>query len=143
MPAANISDQFIVATNYEISTLDVNYENKGIIHTGYSTIDILCDEYNISDIEPFYNGPINSYELEREVSRLHILTIENENLLFDAIDAFSKNKYVDFAELYSIPQPMFELSESGQIDSNISFERVRGPGLSETSQCRGESSGHS
>jgi len=103
-----ISDQFIITTGINTPTLEFSSDRSNKLNTNISSITNLCREFGVIDIKPFYDGILSNPILIREVSKIYIVTILDNNLLFDAIAAFTNDLNVEHAELYTLPELMYE-----------------------------------
>jgi hypothetical protein len=96
-------DRFIVTTMPGTPPLYTETVVSGTVYTGVNSIDNLCANQNIVDIEPFYNGPLRSPELRNTVSRMYILHVADGVDVQAACSAFKGCADIEFADLYDIP----------------------------------------
>ena len=92
----------------DIPTLKLSGNQSCGIETAISSITELCRDFEVVDIEPFYDGVLSNPSLITGMSKIYIVTISDEDQLFNAISAFSEDSNIEFAELYALPQPMYE-----------------------------------
>jgi len=105
--ARYINDKFIIMVTDDIPTLKLSGNQSCGIETAISSITELCRDFEVVDIEPFYDGVLSNPSLITGMSKIYIVTISDEDQLFNAISAFSEDSNIEFAELYALPQPMY------------------------------------
>jgi len=103
-----VSDKFIIAVTDNVSLLDISYDKSGNIQTGILSLDLLCNNFKILNIEPFYKGELSEPSLIKEISKIYIITISDKEMLFHAISAFNQDNNIDHAELFTLPKLMYE-----------------------------------
>ena len=116
-------DRFIVTTATDVPPLATNRALSGNVITGVNTIDLLCVEQNVTDIEPFYDGPVNSPGLKDLVPRMYIFHVAEGIDVFAARDAFRVSPNIECADIYDIPHTTY-LPNDPQRTSQYHLGRV-------------------
>jgi hypothetical protein len=96
-------DRFIVTTMPGTPPLDTETLVSGTVFTGVSSIDNLCTQQNVVNIEPFYRGIVRSEGLKDIVPRMYILHVDNSINVQSAVSAFKGCADIEYSDLYDIP----------------------------------------
>ncbi|UCC79410.1 MAG: S8 family peptidase [Candidatus Zixiibacteriota bacterium] len=102
-----IADKIVVSKAGNTPELVV-YENNGDnAVTGVPSVDRICQKYGIIQVEPFYTGKLKNEMLSRLVSDIYIFTLNDPANLESAIYELSNHPDIEYAELYTIPEPCY------------------------------------
>jgi hypothetical protein len=80
----------------------------GYAIAGLKSIDRLCREYKITEIEPFYKGNLRKHALRREVSRIYLFYLSEGIDPLSITNVFSREPNIESAEPYFIPELLYE-----------------------------------
>jgi len=83
--------------------LELGKVSGGKAISGVSSIDYLCVEQNVTEIEPWYQGIVKNQGLRELVSRMYIFHLAPGQDAFWARDAFRTCSDVELADAYDIP----------------------------------------
>ncbi|HBC47003.1 MAG TPA: hypothetical protein DCZ43_08155 [candidate division Zixibacteria bacterium] len=97
------ADRFIVTTHAGVPALELGKVSGGKAISGVSSIDYLCVEQNVTEIEPWYQGIVKNQGLHELVSRMYIFHLAPGQDAFLARDAFRTCSDVELADAYDIP----------------------------------------
>lgn len=101
--AEYLVDRFIVTTMPGTPPLDIESMVSGTVFTGVTSIDNLCAQHRVVEIEPFYNGPVTAAGLKDIVPRMYVLHVENGTDVLSASTAFKGCPDIECSDLYDIP----------------------------------------
>jgi subtilisin family serine protease len=99
-----VSDKVVVKQKANNPGWRTNAMTNGYISSGDTSIDRICREVGVINIEPYYPGPLTKPALARAVAGLYIFTIANPDDIETAIAKLSNNPNIDYIERISIPQ---------------------------------------
>ncbi len=100
-------DRFIVTTAPGIPALETETMVSGTAYTGVIPIDNYCAQYDVTRIEPFYDGPVKSVGLKNIVPRMYIFHVAAGTEVNTAQTAFKDLPEIEFSDLYDIPKPVY------------------------------------
>ncbi len=111
-----IANAIIVVREYDAPKFLLDCVRDAHALTGVSSVDRLCEKFDILSVEPFYKAELKNIYLTREISRIYIFTLRNSEVLFNAIDELSNDPNIQFAELYAIPEPHYTPNDPYLVD---------------------------
>jgi serine protease len=101
--AQYLADRFVVTMRSGVPTLEVNKARAGAAISGVNSIDYLCTQQNVTQIEPWYPGIIKHPDLAELVNRMYIFHVASGTNVIAARDAFRTSPDIECADLYDIP----------------------------------------
>jgi hypothetical protein len=101
------ADRIIITCKSDTPLLNIGECRSGVAISGIESLDLLCERYGVSRIEQFYPGKIRHESLRKAISRIYIIDFSDFPDLIAAIADFAGDPNVECADLYTIPEPLF------------------------------------
>ena len=98
------TDRFIVTTQIGVPSLELNKVSGGKAISGVNSIDYLCGQQNITQIEPWYPGIVKTPIIAELVNRMYVFHVAPGADVLAARDAFRANSDIECADIYDIPE---------------------------------------
>ncbi|MCP4631920.1 MAG: S8 family serine peptidase [candidate division Zixibacteria bacterium] len=130
-----LSDQMIVSTERGVPALRTGDFTTSGFTTGVQSLDKLCAQYGVIEVEPWYKGKVkNAMHLKDVVERMYIVTIDETHDVRSVVNAFSTDDNLEYAELYDIPVPFYDPNDPrinqqwflGNINAYEAWDVIRG-----------------
>ncbi|MBD3232599.1 MAG: S8 family serine peptidase [candidate division Zixibacteria bacterium] len=105
-----LSDQMIIGISQDCPKLNMGDFSTAGFSTGIESLDLLCSQYGVVSIQPWYEGkiPDNKPHLKDVVERMYIAKTNELKDIKAVVSAFTRDNHLEYAELYDIPIPYYE-----------------------------------
>ena len=101
------ADRIVITLTSDAPQLITGESKSGVAYSGIESLDLLCKQYRVSQIEQFYPGKIRNESLRAAISRIYIFIFSDFPDLPAAMADFSTNSNVECADLYVVPEPYY------------------------------------
>lgn len=127
-------DRFIITTTTDTPALEIGDVVAGNAFTGVTQIDNLCARYQVTEVEPFYSGPVRMAGLRDLIPRMYILHVAPGADVRSAQSAFKGLPAIETSDLYDIPRLCYEPDDPsrgqqyhiGRIQGYEAWDIIRG-----------------
>jgi serine protease len=99
-----LADRFIVTVATGVPSLEINKIQAGKAIAGVTSIDYLCVQQNVTQIEHWYPGIIRNPILAELINRMYIFHLAPGTNVLTARDAFRTSPDIETADTYDIPK---------------------------------------
>jgi len=104
----HLNDKIVVVMKSDVPSLIINQEQNSDALTGIESIDRICRDFKIVEVEPLYKGILRKPALIREVSRIYIFTLADPADPLAVIPILKNDPHIATAELYTIAELNYE-----------------------------------
>jgi hypothetical protein len=98
-----ILDKMLVIIKPDQPLLSTDNAVSGIALSGVRDLDALNTKHQVTRIEPFYKGKLKSPVLRELMDRFYIFTVSSGEDIFEVIEEYRQDGYLECAEPYIIP----------------------------------------
>jgi len=114
--AKYFTNKIIIMNERDALPYKCGITESGFAYSGVSSVDDLCRSHSVIRIEPFYPGRLHSPALSALASRLYVFTLAAGVDSRQFLDHFTADPNIQFAELYSAPEPCYVPNDPDAID---------------------------
>jgi serine protease len=111
-----VANQIWVVNEYGAPAYLTGQSQAGVAITGVSSVDELCRNLGVIEVEPFYRGRLTKPALIREVSRIYIFTLDEGIDPAPLLADFTADPHINLAELRYLPRPSYTPNDPRYID---------------------------
>ncbi len=129
-----VVDKFIVTMLPGTQPLETNQTISGLAMTGHDQIDMLCSQYDVVKVEPWYPHKVRNEVLRSLVERMYILTVAPGYDVRNMKNEFLSCEDVEYSDFWNIPELCYIPNDPGisgqwalsRIDCFGAWDLIRG-----------------